>query len=240
MVQSVLVGVDARTTTDGWAVGYGSGSNNLARTLVERWDGSAWTRVKTPNAGQPANGELSDVVAVAADDIWAVGTWLTKAFDDRTRTFHRDGGGWHRVKSPNVGPTSAANDLVLVSAVAADDVWAVGVRGLHTLTMHRDGTGWSAAKTPTPGGNADLAAVAALGPDDAWAVAGSSIGRPTPCGRSSITGTARPGRRWRARTRGRATTTCGGSRPRRAGCSVGDRFGGGGSGPVVPLSLERC
>jgi hypothetical protein len=42
--------------------------------------------VKTPNAGQPANGELSDVVAVAADDIWAVGTWLTKAFDDRTRT----------------------------------------------------------------------------------------------------------------------------------------------------------
>ena len=46
MVQSVIVGVDARTTTDGWAVGYGSGSNNVARTLVERWDGSAWTRVK--------------------------------------------------------------------------------------------------------------------------------------------------------------------------------------------------
>ena len=57
--QSELSGVAARTSTDAWAVGSFTKANNLIRTLVERWDGSAWTRVKSPNAGQPAGGQLS-------------------------------------------------------------------------------------------------------------------------------------------------------------------------------------
>ena len=48
--QSKLSGVAARTATDAWAVGSYAKANNLIRTLVERWDGSSWTRVKSPNA----------------------------------------------------------------------------------------------------------------------------------------------------------------------------------------------
>ena len=212
----------ARTSTDAWAVGSFTKANNLVQTLIERWDGSSWTRVKSPNAGQPAGGQLSSVVALAADDawavgsfgqgapsrtliehwdgtawtvvpspnkgpfpnalsdvdavapddIWAVGTWFTKAFDDRTLTLHWNGATWSRVASPNAGPASAANDLVSVAAVATDDVWAVGLRGLKTLAMHWDGTAWAVVASPTPEGIADLAAVVAVATDDVWAVGG--------------------------------------------------------------------
>ena len=234
-VQSALSGVAARTASDAWAVGSFTRANNLVRTLIEHWDGTTWTRVQSPNAGQPANGDLSGVAVVAADDVWAVGgygqgapgrtliehwdgttwtvvpspnkgpfpnslsgvtaiapddvwavgTWFTKAFDDRTLTLHWDGTSWHRVSSPNAGPTSAANDLVSVSANATDDVWAVGSRGLHTLTMHWDGTSWSIVPSPTPGGLADLAAVVAVGPDDVWA-AGGSVDRQVNAGRTLV------------------------------------------------------
>ena len=72
-VQSALSGVAARTASDAWAVGSFTRANNLVRTLIEHWDGTAWTRVKSPNAGQPAGGDLSGVAALAADDVWAVG-----------------------------------------------------------------------------------------------------------------------------------------------------------------------
>ena len=88
--QSELSGVAARTSTDAWAVGSFTKANNLIRTLVERWDGSAWTRVKSPNAGQPAGGQLSAVVALAADDAWAAGSY-GQGGPSRTLIQHWDG-----------------------------------------------------------------------------------------------------------------------------------------------------
>lgn len=290
-LQSVLSGVAVRAVDDAWAVGSFTKPNNLVRTLVEHWEGSSWTRVKSPNAGQPAGGDLesvaavaaddvwavggfgqgapgrtlvehwdgtawsvvpspnkgpfpnslSDVVAVAPDDVWAVGTWFTKAFDDRTLTLHWDGTAWHRIPSPNVGPVSAANDLVSVSAVATDDVWAVGVRGLHTLTMHWDGTAWSVVGSPTPGGNADLGGVVAVGVDDVWAV-GGYVDRQANAVRTLVEhwdGTV-----WtvvESANKGTSDNHLWGiSAVTGRMLAVGDRFSGGGTGPVVPLSLERC
>jgi hypothetical protein len=289
-VQSSLSGVASRASNDAWAAGTYIRANNLVRTLIEHWDGSAWTRVKSPNAGHPAGGSLSGVAtlaaddawavggygqggpgrtliehwdgtswsivpspnkgpfpnslsavtAVAADDIWAVGSWFTKAFVDRALTLHWDGTTWHRVKSPNAGPASAPNDLVSISAVATDDVWSVGVRGLHTLAMHWDGTSWSVVSSPTPGGIADLAGVSAVGTDDAWAVGGwvdhqaNAVrtlvehwdGMDWTVVDSGNTGTS-DNHLWGVATAvGRVS-------------AVGDRFAGGGTG-LVPLSLERC
>ena len=182
-----------------------------------------------------------DVTAVAPDDVWAVGTWFTKAFDDRTLTLHWDGTAWHRVRSPNAGPPKAANDLVSVAAVAADDVWAVGVRGLHTLTMHWDGTSWSIVPSPTPGGNADLASVVAIATDDVWA-AGGSVDRQVNAGRTLVEHW--DGMGWtvvETANKGPSDNHLWGisAAPGRM-LAVGDRFTGGGTGPVVPLSLERC
>ncbi len=290
-LQSVLSGVAARTADDAWAVGSFTRPNNLVRTLIQHWDGSSWTRVKSPNAGQPAGGELggvtglaaddvwavgsygqdapsrtliehwggtawsivpspnkgpypnslSDVAAVAPDDVWAVGTWFTKAFVDRTLTLHWDGTAWHRVKSPNAGQASAANDLVSVSAVATDDVWAVGVRGLHTLVMHWDGTSWSVVPSPTPGGNADLAGVAAFGSDDVWAV-GGRLDTQARAIRTLVEHW--DGTSWtvvESANKGKSDNHLWGvSAVTGRMLAVGDRFSGGGTGPLVPLSLERC
>jgi len=289
--QSVLSGVAARTASDVWAVGSYTRANNLVRTLIEHWDGTTWIRVQSPNAGQPANGDLSGVAVVAADDVWAVGgygqgapgrtliehwdgttwtvvpspnkgpfpnslsgvtaiapddvwavgTWFTKAFDDRTLTLHWDGTSWHRVPSPNAGPTSAANDLVSVSANATDDVWAVGSRGQHTLTMHWDGTSWSIVPSPTPGGLADLAAVVAVGSDDVWS-AGGSVDRQVNAGRTLVEHW--DGMGWtvvESENKGPSDNHLWGiSAVTGRMLAVGDRFSGGGTGPVVPLSLERC
>ena len=281
----------ARTASDAWAVGSFTRANNLIRTLIEHWDGTTWTRVKSPNAGQPAGGDLSGVAALAADDVWAVGgygqgapgrtliehwdgstwtvvpspnkgafpnslsgvtavalddvwavgTWFTKAFDDRTLTLHWDGTSWRRVSSPNAGPASTANDLVSVSANATDDVWAVGSRGLRTLTMHWDGTSWSIVPSPTPGGFADLAAVVAVGPNDVWA-AGGSVDRQVNAGRTLVEHW--DGMGWtvvESANKGPSDNHLWAiSAATGRMLAVGDRFSGGGTGPVVPLSLERC
>ena len=289
--QSELSGVAARTSTDAWAVGSFTKPNNLVRTLVERWDGSSWARMKSPNSGQPAGGQLSGVVALAADDawavgsfgqgapsrtliehwdgatwsvvpspnkgpfpnalsdidavasddIWAVGTWFTKAFDDRTLTLHWDGATWSRVASPNAGPASAANDLVSVSAVGTDDVWAVGLRGLKTLALRWDGTAWAVVASPTPEGIADLAAVVAVATDDVWAV-GGFVDHTANAVRTLVEHWDGTG--WSVV----ASANKGPSDNHLWGVSaaagrvlaVGDRFTGGGTGPLVPLALERC
>src|SRR5207249_4623374 len=59
-----LYGVAVAGPDDVWAVGSYSGG-----TLIEHWTGNAWSRVASPNIGS-----LSDVVAVALNDVWAAGT----------------------------------------------------------------------------------------------------------------------------------------------------------------------
>ena len=58
---------------------------------------------------------------------------------------HWDGNAWTRVSSPN--PGLYENDLNAVTAIAPDDVWAVGEQadtdnGYQGLAVHWDGTSW--------------------------------------------------------------------------------------------------
>ena len=85
---------------------------------------------------------------------------------------HWDGRSWRRVPSPNFPGSARYNlagiDLTGVSAVAADDVWAVS----RMATAHWDGTRWRIVASPRGRLNpiAALSAVAAIAPRDAWAV----------------------------------------------------------------------
>ena len=80
-------------------------------------------------------------------------------------------------------PTPSAgngdNVLYAVTALAANDVWAVGAQaeGTRTLTEHWNGTAWSIVASPNPdAGSANdfLAAVSAVSSTDVWAVGFSS------------------------------------------------------------------
>jgi hypothetical protein len=73
------------------------------------------------------------------------------------------------VPSPNVGTGSAY--LFEVSAVSANDVWAIGTNNGRTLALHWNGTQWSVVPTPNPGTRENyLLDVKAVSADDVWAV----------------------------------------------------------------------
>ena len=74
--RNYLYGVTCLSTSDCWAVGaYGDPYQgpSLEQTLIEHWDGSAWTIVSSPNTSATQNNALYGVTCVAASDCWAVG-----------------------------------------------------------------------------------------------------------------------------------------------------------------------
>jgi hypothetical protein len=111
----VLFGVSASSSADVWAVGeeiIPQGESYTLQSLVEHWNGSAWT-VSTGVPGEFLNG----VEAVAANDVDAVGgdgTYPVVA--------HWDGTSWTLVPSPRPG----GGALQAVEAVSATNLWAVG------------------------------------------------------------------------------------------------------------------
>jgi hypothetical protein len=58
------------SASDCWAVGYYI--NAVTQTLIERWDGTAWAIVSSPNTAS-GNNFLLGVTCVSASDCWAVG-----------------------------------------------------------------------------------------------------------------------------------------------------------------------
>ena len=170
---SELHGVAALAADDVWAVGAYSTPDTgwWDQPLVLHWDGSEWINIPAPAFGSTS--KLNAVVAVAPDDVWAVGTALENNW--KTLVLHWDGEAWTRVTSPNLG--IAGNTLLGLAAVSATDVWAVGTanNGNSTLTLHWNGSEWSLVPSPNgtarPGINRNvLQAVTAIAADDVWAV----------------------------------------------------------------------
>jgi hypothetical protein len=171
-----LRGIAAIAPDDVWAVGlYNSvedGSGPI-RPLAQHWDGLTWTVVPAPEAG--TNAFLTDVAAVATDDVWAVGNSSTGAGDLKALIQHWDGKSWTIVESPDVGVYHALN---AITVMAADDVWAVGRMKKEeqwtTLVEHWDGKVWSVVPSGSQAGGI-LNAISAAGPDDIWAVGTATV-----------------------------------------------------------------
>lgn len=131
--------------------------------------GPAWSSASTY-----AQGTLEGVAVGLGNEVWAVGASRNSPPD--TLTMRWDGGRWDVVPSPNVG--HFANALRGVAKVGAE-VWAVGsyntddAGNSEPLALRWDGNAWRIADTHRVGaGRAHLSAVAALAPDDVWAVGG--------------------------------------------------------------------
>ena len=63
-----LRGVTCVSASDCWAVG-----GNGFQTLIERWDGTSWAIVSSPNTSATQANHLNGVTCVSASDCWAVG-----------------------------------------------------------------------------------------------------------------------------------------------------------------------
>ena len=173
-----LGGVVAVTARRAWAVGsYGNGI--ASQTLVERWNGSAWKVVPSPNPGGVSRSDsLTAVDATSRANVWAVGSFRRQG-TIRTLTLHWDGSAWKRVHSPNPGGSDVENLLSGIAVLSPSDAWAVGthntLQGEHTLILHWDGSRWTRLKSPNPSENRHsdvLYAVSGSSQSDAWAVGG--------------------------------------------------------------------
>jgi hypothetical protein len=158
-------------TAELWSVGnYNANFHQL--TLIEHWDGNSWQVVASPNHAS-ANHYLYGVVAVAPDDVWAVGRYEPDSGGSPTLILHWDGTSWSIVSSPN---PATYNGMYAVAAASATDVWAVGyyyAGQQRTLVEHWDGASWSIVPSPNVGSSANLLAAITVVPNNQanlWAV----------------------------------------------------------------------
>ena len=173
---NVLAAVAATSSGNARAVGaYSDGTAD--QTLILHWNGTAWKKVASPNAGSPADNQvLASVTATSAGNAWAVGSYNIGAIA-QTLILHWNGTAWKKVASPDPGGPSHSHFLFGVAATSAGNAWAVGgyvkTGPEQTLILHWNGTAWKAVPSPEPGGPAqfnDLAGVAATSARNAWAV----------------------------------------------------------------------
>lgn len=177
---SMLSDVDAVTARDVWAVGSSTPqAGQPGRTLIEHWDGSAWRIVASPNA--EGSNSLNAVEAAAPGDVWAVGSHVPGGgFGTMPQVLRWNGQQWRTVATP---VSVQGFDLKAVDATSSTNAWAVGTKiaspiagGFSATTLRWNGTAWQEVPLPAPN-NIALNGVAALGPNDVWAV-GARIGAP--------------------------------------------------------------
>jgi hypothetical protein len=154
-----LYSVTAVSSNDVWAVG---------AQVIMHWNGTNWSTVSfpLPTCTDSPYAVLKGVSAASANDIWAVGYRQCPYFSGylySPLTYHWNGISWSLV--PNQGQTNEY--LNAVTAIAANDVWAVGDNG---QTQHWNGANWSRVAAPYPGFGGRFNGVAAASAGDVWAV----------------------------------------------------------------------
>ena len=119
---SFLTGVSGTSAGDVWAVGSVGRFDSIE---ILHFNGTAWSTV----SGLPGDSAMEAVVALATNDVWAVG--------GRHRAFQRDG----LVGRPQPGRFRPDRDR----GVLADNIYAVG-GGIE----HWDGTSWTDVTAEVP------------------------------------------------------------------------------------------
>ena len=169
-----LFALDVLSAKNVWAVGDYTGADGSFKTLVEHWNGKAWSRVASPDPGAGSN-YLDGVSAVSPSNIWAVGEYSTKSGSfgaNKTLILHWNGRTWRQVASPS--PGSFADDLSSVRRVSATNVWAVGLYAGsdirdRSLILHWNGRAWSRVASPNPGRQSDsLSGLSAVSASSVW------------------------------------------------------------------------
>ncbi len=140
---------DVRAVSDAWAVGQAQVTGGET-ALIEQWNGSSWSIVPGAIGGTPGRA----VAAISPTDVWAL-TDVGK-HGGVSGVENWNGSQWNTVSLPTAEP------LYGLSALSADDEWAVGSGG---IILNWNGTQWS--QIADLGGNESLAAVDVLSANDA-------------------------------------------------------------------------
>lgn len=158
--ENVLMGVSMPTTGKAWAVGYFVNGKFQQQTLIEHFDGTAWSVVPSPNPGAQRD-ILFGVAAITDTDVWAVGADEDTNGVWHALTEHWNGSAWSVVNAVDAGANG--NQFYAVKALATNNVYAVGQQSgagfpSQALIEHWNGTAWSVVNSP-----ADAATALPLG-----------------------------------------------------------------------------
>ena len=170
---NTLYGVSVSTANSIWAVGDYTNKSGVNQTLVEQWNGTSWSVVKSPNVGT-GNNVLYSVVAISNTNIWAVGDYTNSSNVNQTLIEQWNGAKWSVIASPNNG--TGANVLSSVAASNNVNVWAVGTytnssNVNQTLIEQWSGTSWNIVTSPNVGTGANsLSGVTVASSSNVWAV----------------------------------------------------------------------
>jgi len=146
---NALRGVTCVSASECWAVGYYL-TDNAAQTLIERWDGTSWTIVSSPNTSATQSNFLLGVTCASASE-WAVGYYIVDAVSNLNQTLIErwNGTSWEIVNSPNTS-TTQSNLLYSVTCGSASDCWAVGYYYNASSVAQTLALRYTASLTPTP------------------------------------------------------------------------------------------
>jgi hypothetical protein len=171
-----LDAVTAITADNVWTDGSYVDSNGNTDPLVEQWNGATWNIIATPNLDSIESMFTGMTQVPGTNQLWAVGLYLNPNDSNTTQTLTEfwNGTTWSVVPSPNNG--TLMNEFEAVSAIAANDVWAVGnytdpqTENSETLLEHWNGSNWSIVPGSNPGQDNFLYAVTAGASNSVWAV----------------------------------------------------------------------
>jgi hypothetical protein len=136
----LLSSVTAVSPANAWAVGWtgkpGAGAGQ--QTLIEHWNGKAWTRVPAPSEGTASY--LRAITVISADNAWAVGSYAADG-TTKTMTLSWNGRAWTLVPSATPGGDA---EILGGTATWTHNIWAVGTTDYaSTLIIHWNGASWS-------------------------------------------------------------------------------------------------
>ena len=163
--------VSASSATDAWAVGFSQVGGDIAETLMEHWNGTAWSVDSSGNVTADEE-RLNGVVDLGPGNAWAVGAFGL--------IMHWNGTAWSSVNVPVPNPSDTfGNNLTSITAVSASDIWAVGEFTNTSFTNsayaeHFNGNSWSVFILPQPSVSGPsspvLHGVTAVASNSVWAV----------------------------------------------------------------------
>jgi len=152
-IDASLQNVSCASPTDCIAVGIYS-TQLWGRTLIERWNGSNWAMMSSPNPPGQTFAGLSDVSCTTPTSCIAVGHYETNHWA-RTLVERWNGGGWSIMGSPNP-PGQTFTGLFGVDCTTATTCIAVGTyetkNWARTLVERWSGGGWVIGASPNPSG----------------------------------------------------------------------------------------